>query len=46
LTFSIVRAPRISPVSADRLFIAATIDGIPPALFGSFDIVAQIMLKA
>jgi hypothetical protein len=46
LTFSIVRAPRISPVSAERLLIVAMIAGMPPALLGSFDIVAQIMLKA
>ena len=34
------------PVSSERLFTAATIAGTPPALFDSFDIVTQIMLKA
>src|SRR5687767_13096495 len=36
----------MSPVSAESVFTVATIAGRPPALFGSFDIASQIMLKA
>src|SRR5687767_15579773 len=36
----------MSPVSAESVFTVATIAGRPPALFDSFDIASQIMLKA